>query len=393
MSDHHRQARLVAATGVGASLVLYLFFYLPRGDFDYNFGYGYGRDFINFWGAGRLTGRGDGMMLFDFDAYNAWLRAYFAVDIGPFHNYSYPPHLVPLLLPFGALPYGAALALFTVVSVAAVALVVRACGGDTRTAALAAASPAVVATAFQGQLSTLVAVLLFGALATLRSRPVVAGVLLGLMTVKPHLGVVAGLLVLIERRWSTVVAALATALALAALATLLLGVDAWGAFRTVTLAKQTQFMEDMVSGFRYFQIAPYSGLRTLGMPQAIAWLIHGALGLAATVLAIRIWLTNPDRPAAMAAVAAASVVVAPYANSYDLCLVALPLALMIGERGLSPGPAGIAAMALWLAPALTIPLAVLWLPLMPLIVSVSALALCLTVGLSATRPALGPAAA
>lgn len=379
----------IAASGIAACAVLYLFFYRPIDGFDYNFGYGYGRDFINFWAAGKLALNGDGRLLTDFDAYNIWLRAQFAADIGPFHNFSYPPHLVPLLLPFGALPYDVALALFTALSAVSVWLAVRCASRqqDTGVAALMAViSPGVIATAFQGQLTSFIAALLFAALMLIDRRPVVAGILLGLMSVKPHMGLVIGLLLLVEQRWRVAAAAAVTAAALVVASIALMGVEAWTGFFGVTLAKQAEFMNNMAAGFRYFQIAPYAGFRGVGLPPAAATVLHVAMAIALAAAAITIWLRQRDRLFAVLAMATASVLATPYANSYDLTLLALPLAAIYAaarEPSSLHGPAG---ALLWLAPALTIPVAIVALPATPIAVLAAATAALLPAALSTFKP-------
>jgi hypothetical protein len=385
MTTTKRQMATIAASGVAACAVLYLFFYRPIDGFDYNFGYWYGRDFINFWAAGKLALSGEGRLLTDFDTYNTWLRTQFTADIGPFHNFSYPPHLVPLLLPFGALPYGIALALFTALSALSVWLAVR-CALRHQHAGLAACvaviSPGVIATAFQGQLTSLIAALLFVALMLLDRRPVLAGICLGLMSVKPHMGLVVGLLLLVEQRWRAAAAAIVTTAILVAASIALLGVEAWSGFFGVTLAKQAEFMNNMAAGFRYFQVAPYAGFRGIGLPPAVATVLHGATAVALAVGAIAIWLRHTDRLIGAFAVAAASVLATPYANSYDLTLLALPLAASYAVTREPSSLHGAAAALLWLAPALTIPVAIVALPAMPIAVLVASAAALLPVCLS-----------
>jgi hypothetical protein len=333
---------------------------LPRGDWDYHFGYGYGRDFINFWAAGRLAILGKTSILFDEVAYNIWLKSQFAADIGPYHVYSYPPSIIPLLVPFGALPYGAALLLWTLLHLTAVAVAMRSLG--VRAAGLGAAllSPAVAIAAFQGQMSATIGALLFVALAGLDRRPVLSGVLLGVMSLKPQLGIVAGLIVLIERRWLTALAAALAAVTLVATSLPLVGFDGWIDYVTRTVPVHKQFLSNMSAGFKYFLVTPYALFRTLGIIGAAAMAMHLLVAITLVTFSLFTWqrLRHVDRLAAISTTALASLFISPYANLWDFAVAAVPMAAAIAAHGRIALGAPAATVTLWLAPAFALPAAI-----------------------------------
>src|SRR5215831_2390891 len=69
----------------------------------------FGRDFVNYWMGGRLALDGQLDLLTDLRAYNALIVARFGHSADDFFVFSYPPSLLPFLMPFGALPYVPAL--------------------------------------------------------------------------------------------------------------------------------------------------------------------------------------------------------------------------------------------------------------------------------------------
>ncbi len=111
----------------------------------------------------------------------------------PFHNWGYPPFTLLLLRPLGGLPYFAALALWTAGLFAVFAgVTLSQVPPERRGAALVALAlaPACLINAVGGQNGFLTAALLLGGLLALDRRPILAGILFGLLTWKPHLGLV-----------------------------------------------------------------------------------------------------------------------------------------------------------------------------------------------------------
>src|SRR5690606_15709865 len=95
---------------------------------------------------------------------------------------------------------------------------------------LALAFPGTFINLFHGQNGFLTAALLGGGLLLLDRRPVLAGVLFGLMSYKPQFGLLLPLVLLATQRWTVFAAAAATTLALAGASLLALGAAPWLAF-------------------------------------------------------------------------------------------------------------------------------------------------------------------
>lgn len=354
--------------GVGAAAALYLFFYLPRQGFDYNLGYWLGRDFLNFWAGGTLTVGGAATDVTDLARYNAWIVATFGEVASGFFIFSYPPTILALLLPLGLMSYGMALAVWTSANLAAVAAAMRTSPESTGlTLLLAVLSPAVLVNGFQGLLCGFTAALLFAALMLLDRRPVVAGVLLGLLTLKPHLGIVAGLVVLMERRWTTVAATAVTAVALGGLSIGVAGTAVWAGYLDRIVPAQKDFIDSVDAGFRFFLVTPYALFKQIGLPSPVALSLHGAIAVSFAGVALWLWRHVGDRLVAILIVAIATLIATPYANLYDLTLVALPLAALIARDGAATAGPRTAILALWLLPAAGLPLALTVGPMAPIL--------------------------
>ena len=95
---------------------------------------------------------------------------------------------------------------------------------------LALAFPAVLINVGHGQNGFLTAALLGGALVVLDRRPIVAGILFGLLVYKPQYGLMLPLVLAVSGRWKCFAAAAATVVLLTIVTTLTFGASVWHAF-------------------------------------------------------------------------------------------------------------------------------------------------------------------
>lgn len=353
----------LAAYAIGAAVVVQL--YTPAQWPLDMVNHAVGRDFVNVWAAGRLVLEGQVAVLFDPDAYLAALGRLVHPALAP-HVWSYPPTTLLIAAPFGLLPYGWALALWTLAGLAAFVAVSR-IGLDARPArivtALLLVAPATFNNIICGQNGFLTAALLAGGFLLLDTRPMAAGLLLGLLSYKPHLGLVVVPALIALGAWRTVAAAALTALALAAASVLAFGLEPWRLFFGLTLHNQAAMLETFHGFFTRMLVSPYSGLRHLGWSHASAMLTQAglsALTIAAVVLLVR---RARNREDVLAIVAAAAFVVSPYTLTYDLPVLALVIARYAERRPHWTRREAYLLGFAWAIPMLTIPLLLTGIPL------------------------------
>lgn len=348
-----------------------------------------GRDFVNYWLGGRAVIEDRLDILFRSGPYLAWLRQTFWEDL-PFHNWSYPPHYLFLAAPFGLLAYPAAYAVWYVTGLAAIGAVVRAMRlGLPSWLVLGALAPVALVNLLYGQNGPILGALLVGGLWWRDSRPWLAGILLGLLTVKPQLGILVPILLLLQGNWRTIAGACIAALSLILLSALAFGPGAWKDYVTLVSPLQYQIMTEGIGFFTSMMQTPFRAARALGLESEYAWLIHAAFALAALALAVyaaRYLRDGPARRGATAATIAATFVVSPYAMSYDM--VALVCAALIwiafARQGFGAGR-GLLAAAVFVLPLVGPYLSALKLPVGPLLV----FALCIAIVGDARRACIG----
>ena len=321
-----------------------------------------GRDFLNFWMYGRAAALPDPGRWYDAAAYQREL----ATLLGPGYpglNWSYPPSIMLLAAPFGRLGYLPALLLWTVASLAIFLAVAARQIADRRALIALMVSPAAVFCLMSGQSSFLTAAMLIGIFATIERRPLLAGALIGLLTLKPQLGLLFPVLLIAAGRWRVFAAASVTALALAGLTAALFGTKVWIDFVALGLPAQNLVLADPQGIATPFHATVFMNLRGIGASYALAMSVQAGVALAAAGAVAWAFRCRADAdPRLLSALFIACAVAAvPYLLVYDtLPLTFAALALLAGGM-LDARGAWLARFAYWL-PLLQIGLGTLHIP-------------------------------
>src|SRR5262245_9079541 len=187
-------------------------------------------DFVNVFAAGKLVLEGNPAAAYDWTIHRQAEVAAVGHEFEGYFNWPYPPTFLLPAAALAVLPFIPAALAWLAVTLPLYVVTIRAIIGERCGILLACGFAGVVWTAAVGQNGFVTAALIGGVLLLLDRRPIMAGVLLGLLTYKPHFGILFPLVLLLDRRWQVIAAAIVTALALAALATLAFGVAPWRAF-------------------------------------------------------------------------------------------------------------------------------------------------------------------
>lgn len=244
--------------------------------------------------------------------------------------YSYPPPYLFAIFWLPLLPLHLAATLFVAASFALFFLAVRPLLADRDDLIVLLAAPVVWVNAWHGQNAFLTVALAVFAYRWLRVRQVRAGLALAVLTVKPHLGLLWPVVLLMKGRWVAIGVALAGALSLAGLALALYGADAWRDFVALGLAgihanlSTGELPISMVS-------SPYAWLLLLGVPDRIAMAVHLAAALIALAVLIRLLQLGTPYRYAMAYLFTATLFVTPHNFPYDWMFVLIGLLIVWQE--------------------------------------------------------------
>ncbi|WP_209425798.1 glycosyltransferase family 87 protein [Pararhodobacter sp. SW119] len=283
-------------------------------------------DFDAFYLVGLLIGEGRLEEAYHFGSMRAVQHAFNGSD--SFMPWTYPPqfNLIAALLPMAG--RAVAYSIFIAVTLAAYVLVLRRIAGHHLTFVLLALLPVLMVTALIGQNGFLTGALVGAFCLMLLSGRASAGLALGLMVIKPHLGVALGVLVLARGDWRVLAVAAATVVFSSGLATLVFGVSIWAAFLGGVHEAGGFLQAGYYPMFRMTSL--YAALHTLGIAPQHALLAQAtvaAAALTAVIWTARRWQLRH----ALAVACFASVAISPYTYDYDMTIFGVGLALIARE--------------------------------------------------------------
>ncbi len=240
-----------------------------------------------------------------------------------FAPWMYPPTFILAVVPLAYLPY--LLSWFAWLAATAVpyVLAMRRILPPSLAWPFAFAAPPVFFNAMYGQTGFLTGGLIGLGLALLGRRPVWAGVLIGLASVKPHLGILIPLAFLAGGHWRAFAAATVTVLAMIAASVLAFGDDPWFAFIGTALFH----LEGFAAGA--YDLVPMTTvlatLRLAGASLDTAWAAQYASAALMALLVAWAWWRGRRRPDTLGLQAAvlclATLLAVPMAYLYDLVLL------------------------------------------------------------------------
>lgn len=342
-----------------------------------------GADFSAFYWAGHAVLHGRADALYDIEAEVEFLEALIAPATaqGEVHAFVSPPYWALFFVPFGALPYPLALTAFWGLSLGLLFAIARALqnelaplqsfGTTARLVALASCFFPVLFSFLNGQTSMILLAPLTGFFVLLRRRDeLVAGMVLGLLAIKPQIAFGPVIILLAARRWRALAGAAITAAGWLALGFFLMP-GAMAEYRVVA-PELFEFLrsedyetwgQTSLYGLATLFFDPLS--HTLGSVVANLFVVM-AVALNAVWVHRLPWTPGSARwDLGMAAALGLGFLSSPHLFLYDASLFALPLAIVVarlhGEKEgelLDGGPilvaTGLMAAALFFGPYLTL---------------------------------------
>ena len=241
--------------------------------------------------------------------------------------FAYPPCFLLLLAPFGLLSYQVAAFDWVLLTFAGYCAAIRRWAPAMPWLALS--FPPLLVNVITGQSGFLVAALFIGGMALLPRRPLIAGLLLGLLIVKPQLGLVLPFALAAGREWRALAGAAAASIGLVLLSIFVFG---WSTYQA--WLGNAQFIASIASeglaGW-HRMASPYGALRLAGLAGAAAWTMHITLAVAAAGAACLVWYRKADLGARAGALAAATALASPYLFVYDTLILVVPFLWLVGR--------------------------------------------------------------
>ncbi|MFL9891277.1 glycosyltransferase family 87 protein [Paraburkholderia sp. RL17-381-BIF-C] len=275
-------------------------------------------DFLPFWSAAVLALHGHAV-----DAYNIQALSVIEIRTVPYLGtvngilpWLYPPNTLLLIVPLALLPYKAAAVLWLGGAYVLFVKVIRAIVPDRHAMLPVLFFPGALFVISVGQNGLLTAALAGSGLVWLRTRPVAAGVCLGLLCMKPQLVLLFPLALLCSRSWRALAAFLLTAGTTLALALLAFGADTLTAFLHNTGIATYSIESAHATLARVPTVFAFATL--VHAPAVLAYAAQGACALLAAAAVCYAWSRECAYSLRAATLICASLLVSPYLYDYDL---------------------------------------------------------------------------
>lgn len=308
-------------------------------------------DFRVFWTAALLADQGQGLKVYDHQVIQQMIR-----QVSPQYHWLfgwfYPPTFLILLMLFGRLSLNLSYTLFVGGSVFGLLFSLYRYSGW-EGVFWGGLSAATLLNVMTGQNAALTALLAFLALLNLEKRPVLAGVFIGFLTIKPQLCLLFPVALIAGRHWRTLTSAVVTGGLLMALSLAILGIDIATAW--VSALAFSRFTFENLSSAWILMPTIFSLLRQTGVPVALAYDVQFSLLILAMWMVWRVWKKDSvaSKEVRYATLIGATMLGTPYLYYYDLTWLAISMLWLMNAKGITwRGYERVLLGVVWLQPAL-----------------------------------------
>lgn len=312
------------------------------------------RDFAVLWQAGRLATEGALGAVYDPALLTRALRDTFGAGM-PSQIFPYPPPALLLAWPLAAPTLSVGLAIYTFGGVALLWLALRLAGWRRLACAAVLLSPAVAENALAGQNGALTAAALVGGLSLLDRRPLAAGALLGMLVMKPQLGLLLPVCLVARGHWRALLTAVAVAAALAMGSALVFGADVWSLYLLRARPAISTYFEAAwtANGGQLLFSSVFMAARSLGATLTDAYGFQAAASLLCAWMVWRVWRGPSDAPTRLSVALVATALASPWVHSYDMVIVAVAVAGLLARAARDASPVRMPVLATgWIFPGL-----------------------------------------
>ena len=239
----------------------------------------------------------------------------------------YPPQFLSVVGPLAAVPYFPAFLLWTLGSLACLALSLRALAPHPSTVWILLASPGFFWTLRWGQTGVLAAGLLGGAVYCMaHGKRLRAGILIELRTFKPHLGLLIPFALIAGRQWQVLAIAAATTVAVIALSSIAFGFEVWPKFFAAIGDSMAMQIEGALPHNQMVSLSALLSTFGLSLEGARDWQI--VLSIAVLFAVLQVWLRLGPCLLSGAALIAGCTLVTFHILGYDLVLLVPAISIL-----------------------------------------------------------------
>ena len=284
------------------------------------------KDFMCFYAAGHAVAQIGAARLYDWANLLPVVQSITGQQTPYFVPWFYPPSFLLLLEPLSHLSLQAAHLVWSLGTLGLLMGTIFVLAG--RLAVVGALTSVLVWAELQfGQNGFLTATLLGAALWLAPRRPLVAGVLAGLLTYKPQFALMLPVLLVATQNWRAIAAAATTASAMVAASAWRYGAASWFAFFQSRGQSAHVLLSGQVLHWGILQ-SPYGLLRWLGAGYSVAAAMHGLVVVGAILGIVCLCIRPYSHEVRCALTAIATALATPYVLVWDLTILGVAAAFL-----------------------------------------------------------------
>jgi arabinofuranan 3-O-arabinosyltransferase len=284
-------------------------------------------DFVSFWTAGQLALHGHAASAYDPVLRHIADAHVVGHEFKGYLDWAYPPTYFFVVAALAKLPYTIAFLTWVMLSLALYGLTAAAVANTREAVLIALAAPWILADLQVGQNGFLTAALVGVILLNLETRPVLAGIVLGLLTYKPQFGLLFPIALAAGGYWRPIAWASVTACLALALSCLVFGGGALVAFaHNLPFTSDTVLTQGGVSPSKLQSV--WGIVRWAGGSLDAAWSAQIAFTLVIAGTIAWLWRSELSYPLKATSLCAGVLLATPYAFAYDLPTLTIAIAFL-----------------------------------------------------------------
>ncbi|WP_165312327.1 glycosyltransferase family 87 protein [Vibrio ziniensis] len=348
------------------------FLYIDNKDFlngDLSRGQIVGRDFLHSWTAVKLASEGK----YD-DIYNPELLISHSPDdvkkTGVAFNFAYPPQTLALLLPLSNFNYITSLIIwgcFSILCYISSSIIFE---KKVSNIALLLIAPTTFLNISMGQNGLFTAALLISGLILLESKPRLSGILFGILTIKPHLGILIPVALIAGGYKKSFLWAMISTICFFVISLIVFGSGVWEAwFNNAPWVYAKNFIENGTGFALFMQPSPFMTIRLLFNNTELAWLTQIISAILSSGCVIYTFKKSHSLELKASVLITATYLVSPYIHSYDMAALNFVMIWQARkglENGFIYGEQTLLVVA-WVMPLIMMSIGYLGFPIFPLI--------------------------
>lgn len=297
-----------------------------------------GQDWMVYYTAARTALDGDLTLLFDGDRLTAYMNDYFVDWLKrplTFHPWLYPPHKLFFLAPFGLLSFTVSYVLFELVTFGGLiaALWTIAERGWQRWLQFFSLllAPTASFTLGLGQNAFLSTAFLVGGFGLIGRSPVLAGVLLGLLTFKPQLWLMVPVALIAAGEWRVLGVTLASAGIVTLASVAVFGFEPWRVWIEWVVNPPAAAYQNYQTWNHLADESVYTNLFLAHAPAVIAKYGQIAAGLLATACVWWSYRCESNGQLQLVVLLAATTLAAPHVANYDMVMLTVAATVLFAN--------------------------------------------------------------